>query len=60
MAGEFVSDDYSRECGFGTEARLIQLQAQATGFELVQNRTSAEHYEGGFQTRLRRSFVERA
>ena len=48
-----VSDDYSRVRFHGTEARLIQLQAQATGFELVQNRTSAEHYEEDFKRALR-------
>jgi uncharacterized protein (TIGR00290 family) len=48
-----ISDDHGRVRFHGTEARLIQLQAQATGIALVQNRTSAQHYEEDFKRALR-------
>lgn len=48
----FVSDDYRRVRFHGTEAKLIRLQAEAAGLELVQRETAAERYEQQFKETL--------
>ncbi len=48
-----ISDDHERVRFHGTEAKLIQLQSEALGVQLVQNRTSAERYEEDFKAAIR-------
>ena len=45
----FISERYKRVSFHGTEAWLIQLQAQALGIELVQKETSGYDYEQVFK-----------
>ena len=45
----FISERYKRVSFHGTEARLIQLQAQALGIELVQKETNGYDYEQVFK-----------
>jgi uncharacterized protein (TIGR00290 family) len=50
----FISQEHRRVRFHGTEARLIQLQAEAAGLELVQNETAAGDYEQKFKDTVRR------
>ena len=45
----FVSQEFKRVSFHGTEARLIQLQSQATGIPLLQKATTWEGYEQEFK-----------
>lgn len=48
-----ISDDHERVRFHGTEAKLIHLQCEALGVQLVQNQTSAERYEEDFKAGIR-------
>jgi len=45
----FISREFKRVSFHGTEARLIQLQSQATGIPLLQKQTTWEEYEQEFK-----------
>ncbi len=45
----FISHDYQRVRFHGTEARLIQLQAEAIGIPLLQKQTTPDGYEDQFK-----------
>ncbi len=45
----FISEEFKRVSFHGTEARLIQLQAEAVGISLVQKETTREGYEKEFK-----------
>jgi len=45
----FISSKYRRVSFHGTEARLIQLQADAAGIPLIQKETTREGYEQEFR-----------
>ena len=49
----FISQEYQRVRFHGTEARLIQLQAEAIGIPLLQRETTADGYEEEFKEAVR-------
>lgn len=49
----FISQEYRRVRFHGTEARLIQLQAEAIGIPLLQRETTADGYEEEFKEAVR-------
>jgi diphthine-ammonia ligase len=49
----FISKEYKRVSFHGTEAKLIQLQAEALGILLLQKETTAEKYEQEFKEAVR-------
>ncbi len=49
----FISQEYHRVRFHGTEAKLIQLQSQATGIPLLQNPTPDDGYEQAFKKAVR-------
>jgi len=48
-----ISQEYGRVRFHGTEAKLIQLQAEAMGLPLVQKRTTPDGYEQEFKDAVR-------
>lgn len=49
----FISREFRRVSFHGTEARLIQLQSEATGIPLVQRETTGHGYEQEFKEAVR-------
>ncbi len=49
----FISKEFRRVSFHGTEARLIQMQAEAVGIPLLQKETTPEGYEAEFKEAVR-------
>jgi len=49
----FISKEYKRVSFHGTEAKLIQLQAETLGISLLQKETTGEKYEQEFKEAVR-------
>ena len=49
----FISKEYKRVSFHGTEAKLIQLQAEASGVPLLQKETTGDGYEQEFKEAVR-------
>lgn len=49
-----VTNNGSRSCSHGISTRLIKLQAEAMGVQLVQQPTTSENYEAVFSNTLRK------
>jgi diphthine-ammonia ligase len=49
----FISEEFRRVSFHGTEAKLIQLQSQATGIPLLQKETTRDGYEEEFKDAVR-------
>lgn len=49
----FISDEYKRVRFHGSEAKIIQLQAEAIGIELLQKETTDDRYEEEFKNAVR-------
>jgi uncharacterized protein (TIGR00290 family) len=49
----FISEEYKRVSFHGTEAKLIQLQAEALGIPLLQKETTPDGYEQEFKEAVR-------